>query len=115
MTSFTIETKNDLFGGQFNYSNGHSIGVLAEQTVVEKTLVLNNVVFYPINTSGNELKNEFKTEGMFETLKALKDYARSKGYNKLTLKYQRAPNSSSKTPGHTVEKTFDLTNDKNGN
>jgi len=115
MPSFSIQAEGEILAGQFTYANGHSIGILAEQSVVEKTLVLKDIVFYPLNVSGNELKNEFKEGAMLKTLQSLKDYAKSKGYTKLTIQYERAQKSSSKNPGHTVDKTFDLTNDNNGN
>ncbi|MBV7533912.1 RHS repeat domain-containing protein [Chitinophaga sp. sic0106] len=94
--------------GNIKYSNGKINEFLAEKTVTGTKMSLTNMVFYPQGAKGNELKNEFGTRAIMESLGVLKQYAQSQGAEQLRVQYKRAENSSSATPGHELDKTFDL-------
>lgn len=81
---------------------------LANKVVNGKTLELTDAILYPQGAKGNEMAGEFGKEAITSILDKLKEYAKSQGFEKLRITYQRAANSSSADPGHTVDKTFDL-------
>jgi RHS repeat-associated protein len=95
-------------GGKVDYSNGKTIGFMADKTVNGSKLEFTNTLFYPDGVSGNELKNAFGMREMLETLGAMKDYARKQGFKQLRIQWERAANSSSRNPGHGFDRTFDL-------
>ncbi|SEW52800.1 RHS repeat-associated core domain-containing protein [Chitinophaga arvensicola] len=107
-TLHILGEEGGIIGGKVKYSNGLTVGFMADKTVNGTTLEFTNTLFYPDGVDGNQLKNAFGAREMLETLNAMKDYAKDQGYEKVRIQWKRAENSSSRNPGHEFDRTFDL-------
>jgi hypothetical protein len=80
------------------------VGLLAELVVEGTTLVLKDVIVYPIGAS--------KLTGIEKEVRAaltqLKHEAREWGFERLRIIGYRVPGSSSANPGHTIDTTINL-------
>ncbi|SFD83956.1 hypothetical protein SAMN05518672_103451 [Chitinophaga sp. CF118] len=73
-----------------------------------ETLELKDAALYIDGLDNKEAAREMGTRGTVSLLNILKDRARTEGFKKLRIQYQRTEKSSSKNPGHTEDKTMDL-------
>lgn len=96
-----------LLGAYFKFDNNETLEFLAEKVVQNNQLHLKDAVGYIAGKADNEGVNSIKT-GIYDVLTELKKYAKSQGFEELKITFQRAENSSSATPGHTLEKTIKL-------
>jgi RHS repeat-associated core domain len=109
LISTTFQEGKGVIGAIFKFNNNKTLEVLAEKVIEGegKTLHLKDMVGYIEDMSGKEGANNLK-EGVYDVLNKLKEYAKSQGFENLRITYQRVENSSSKTPGHSIDKTFKL-------
>jgi len=109
LVSAAIQEGKGLVGGLFKFTNNKTLEILAEKVVEGegKTLHLKDMIGYIEGMGGKEGANNLK-EGIYDVLTKLKEYAKEQGFENLRITYKRVENSSSKTPGHTVDKIFDL-------
>ncbi|MHA7877919.1 MAG: hypothetical protein ACX93T_03305 [Bacteroidota bacterium] len=102
--TMTAELSDNTIGGTFKHTNNSQVTeFLANIHTTNDTLELTDMLLYPRKSVGNELKNIYRSSAMTESLEAIKEYARSQGFKKVRIHYQRATNSSSAKPG----KVFD--------
>lgn len=99
----------EMIGGEFTFKNAPEIGFGAKMTKDGTTLELTEFAFYPKGASGNSMANGYDVGNILGTFGKLKEYAKSQGYEKLRIAFQRSKTSSSANPGHTFDQTFDLT------
>ncbi len=103
-----LQETDDIIGGAFKYSNGETVEFLANKFINGSRLEITDMLFYPKGVAGNELKNAFGPREMIQSLNALKEYAREKGFKQLRIQYKRAEHSSSANPGHILDEIFNL-------
>ena len=102
------EVTDNIIGGTFKYGDGRITEFFANNKVVGNRLEFTDIAFYPKGAAGNELKNTFGSGAMRETFEAIKNYARSKGFKQVRIKFKRAANSSSAKPGKVFDQIIDL-------
>lgn len=93
-------------GDSFKLPSGE-VEILSNYIPNGNTLELTEIAFYPKGAKANELANEFGTRQMMQVFEELKNLAKSEGFDKVRIQYQRAPNSSSAQPGKIIDKLFD--------
>jgi RHS repeat-associated protein len=108
IVDFAIQKTEEHVGGSFKFENGFEIEFIANKTANGETLSLKDIVLYPKNAVGNELKNKFGPSQMKEVLNKLKGFAKDEGFSKLEVQFERAKNSSSAKPGKEVSTTLDV-------
>jgi RHS repeat-associated protein len=106
-----FEEGKGLLSAVFKMDNGQTLEFAANKVVNGKTLELTDIALYPRGAAGNEMKGQFKG-AITSILDQLKEYAKSQGFDKLRVTYQRATNSSSKNPGHTVDELIEINQSK---
>ena len=104
----TAEVTDDIIGGTFKYRDGKITEFLANRKVVGSRLEFTDVAFYPKDAVGTELKNQFGSGAMRETLEAMKEHARSQGFKQIRIQFKRSANSSTANPGKIFDQIIDL-------
>lgn len=103
-----FQSSDNGISASFTYADDSIIEFLANKSVNGSVVEFTDAAFYARGAVGNELKNTFGTRNMVEALNALKDYARSQGFTKMRLHFQRSTSSSSANPGKVFDQIFDL-------
>jgi RHS repeat-associated protein len=93
------------FIGQSGSSRVLDLGGLAVEN--GKTLTI-DAAAYITGLTNEEAAGEMGRQGINAIKQIFTDYARSNGYEKLILNYQRSQGSSSKNPGSSISFTIDL-------
>lgn len=108
----TLQKGGELLGGFFKFVNKSGVAreadFLANYIANGKTLELTDAALYIRGVSNEEGALEMGTKGTLSLLDELKKYAKEQGFEELKITFKRTEQSSSKNPGHSYEKVFNL-------
>ncbi|MDL2273422.1 hypothetical protein LJC34_02605, partial [Oscillospiraceae bacterium OttesenSCG-928-G22] len=96
----------ELFESAWTLSDGTKIRAIAETSIDGKTLHLQDIAIY---SDVGDIPNAVGSSAFKRTLDSLVHQARAQGFEKFTVSWQRAMNSTSANPGQVFSYTYDLT------
>ncbi|MFD1885874.1 S8 family serine peptidase [Paenibacillus wenxiniae] len=99
---------NQLFETSIISSSGIKIESAATVKIEGTTLILKDILIYPVGYSGNEAKNLVGTKELKKWSIHVAKMAKEQGFEKMEIKGFRAENSSSANPGKIIDITINL-------